>query len=279
MSSFDRQYRDLVAAIMTDGAEERNQRTGHVVRALPGRTLELPDVAAEFPLLTLRRIPIKVFVAEQIWFLTGERDATTFLSQFTRIWSDFTNLDGIVSTAYGYRWRRQFHRDQIEGLIQLLEQDPSSRQGVVVTWDPATDGLASGIKRKNVPCPILFVVNIIGGKLHLHNVVRSNDVMLGLPHDVAGFCLLQHILAARLGVAPGTYTHSISHAHIYDIHFDAARTLMAREPSGNAVTLRVPADAYARAQLGDAALVTEIEQQLAAQYRPQGALPGLKIVL
>ncbi len=31
------------------------------------------DLADGFPLLTLRRIPIKVFIAEQIWFLMGEK--------------------------------------------------------------------------------------------------------------------------------------------------------------------------------------------------------------
>ncbi len=277
--SYDAQYAGLVRAIMEDGIEEANARTGHTVRALAGVTLEIADVAAEFPLLTLRRIPIRLFVAEQVWFLTGERIASNFLSQFTHIWDEFANVDGIVSTAYGYRWRRHFHRDQIADLVTLLERDPSSRHGVVVAWDPASDGLASGIKRKNVPCPILFTVNLLGGKLNLHNVVRSNDVMLGLPHDVAGFCLLQHLLAARLHVPPGKYTHSISHAHIYDIHYDGARTLLERVPAHPPILLRVPDDAFARAMAGDAELVYALERQLSAQYHPQPAIKNLHIVL
>ncbi len=279
MGSFDEQYLALVSRLMTDGVEERNERTGHVVRALAGQTLEFDDVAADFPLMTLRRIPVRTFIAEQVWFLTGERLADAFLSQFTNIWAEFTNIDGVVTTAYGYRWRRHFHRDQIEDLVRLLETDPSSRHGVVVAWDPATDGLASGVKRKNVPCPVMFIVNIIGGRLNLHNIVRSNDVMLGLPTDVAGFCLLQHILAARLGVRPGKYTHSISHAHIYDIHFAAAEELRARTPDHPPISLHVPADAYTRAMAGDAELVRELERQVKEQYTPQPPIAGLKIVL
>jgi thymidylate synthase len=279
MSGFDGEYRALVERLMTDGIEDVNRRTGHAIRALPGQTLVVPDVAADFPLLTLRRIPIRLFVAEQVWFLTGERMPEPFLTQFTHIWSDFANLGGVVSTAYGYRWRRHFRRDQIADLVRLLEEDPSSRQGVVVAWDPATDGLASGVQRKNVPCPYTFTACIIGGKLHMHSIVRSNDVLLGLPHDVAGFCLLQQILAARLGVAAGQYTHSISHAHIYDIHYDAARELADRMPHHPPITLTVSRDAYDRASAGDAALVVELEAQLAAQYAPQPAIKGLKIVL
>ncbi len=279
MANFDEQYRDLVRALLRDGVEEVNQRTGHATRALPGMTLTVPDVAAAFPLLTLRSIPIKLFVAEQIWFLTGERMPEPFLTQFTHIWSDFANLGGVVSAAYGYRWRRHFHRDQLADLVTLLERDPSSRHGVVTAWDPATDGLASGVPRKNVPCPHTFTVNIIGGRLHMHNIVRSNDVLLGLPHDVAGFCLLQQILAARLGVPAGKYTHSIAHAHIYDLHYRAAEILAEREPQHPPITLTVPADAFARGSAGDPTLVVALADQLAAQYHPQPAIKGLKIVL
>src|SRR5258708_1417636 len=151
--SYDAQYAGLVRAIMEDGIEEANARTGHTVRALAGVTLEIADVAAEFPLLTLRRIPIRLFVAEQVWFLTGERIASNFLSQFTHIWDEFANVDGIVSTAYGYRWRRHFHRDQIADLVALLEGGPSSRHGFTISWDPATHGLPTAIKLNNLPSP------------------------------------------------------------------------------------------------------------------------------
>jgi len=278
MVGFDQQYRELVRTLMTEGVEEVNERTGHAVRALPGRTIEIDDVSVDFPLLTLRSIPIKIFVAEQVWFLTGSRQVTELLDEYTRIWSPFAQPNGVVAAAYGYRWRHHFHRDQIEDLVQLLERDASSRHGVVVAWDPSTDGLSSGVQRKNVPCPFAFVVNIIGGRLNLHNVVRSNDVMLGLPHDVAGYCLLQHILAERLQVKPGKYTHSISHAHIYDVHYEAAQVLANRIPKHTPIALSVPAGAYQRALMGDRRLVDELIGALAAHYRPQPGLAKLELV-
>jgi thymidylate synthase len=104
-------------------------------------------------------------------------------------------------------------------------------------------------------------------------------MLLGCPFDVAGFALLQRILAARLGVRAGKYTHSISNAHIYDIHYDAARALIAREHDHAEIELAVPADTLARAERGDFALVDEIEALIAAQYHPLPLLPGLKIVV
>jgi thymidylate synthase len=278
MTQFDLQYQKLLKEILEDGIEEISERTKHGVKALPGKTLELePD--GGFPLLTLRKIPLKIFIAEQIWFLMGSRRPAEFLNNFTKIWDDFTNLDGVVSTAYGYRWRHHFGRDQIALLINLLEKEPSSRHGVVVTWDPSNDGLSATMKKANIPCPYTFTVNIIGGMLHMHNIVRSNDMILGCPHDVAGFALLQRILAARLGVKVGKYTHSISNAHIYDIHYDAAKEIISRTNDHPKIDLEAKKDYFERAKKGDQKLVDEIFEILNSQYAPMDPIKGLKIVL
>ncbi|MFA6250830.1 MAG: thymidylate synthase [Candidatus Shapirobacteria bacterium] len=279
MTEFDLKYQEALRQIMEEGIEEINERTGHKTKALPGITF---SISKGLPVLTLRRIPVRIFVAEQIWFLTGSRRPGDFLTKFTKIWDDFTNVDGVVSTAYGYRWRQHFGRDQITGLVDLLEKQPSSRHGVVITWDPADDGLASslgGRYKKNVPCPFCFVVNIIGGKLNLHNIVRSNDMILGCPHDVGGFGVLQHILAARLGVGVGTYTHTISNAHVYDIHYEAAWELIKRKNEHPEIKLKPEKDWLTRGTEGDESLVEEILGQIKEQYKPMSAIEGLKIVL
>ncbi len=280
MTQFDQQYKDALQEIMNRGYEEYNERTGHKVKILPGITLRLDK---GFPLLTLRKIPLSLFVAEMIWYIMGSRNPQDFVNKFTGIWKDFTEEDGNVAAAYGYRWRTHFGRDQLKGLIAHLEAEPHSRQAVVVTWDPADDGLYSqGIhatRKKNVPCPYTFTVNIIGGKLHLHNVVRSNDMILGCPHDVAGFALLQYILAARLGVKAGTLTHSISNAHIYDIHYDKTWELIERESDHAEIFFEAQEDYFSRAEKGDEALVKEIVEQLSLNYNPLPPIAGLKIVL
>jgi len=280
MTQFDQEYKKAVLDIMNKGYEELNERTGHKIKILPGVTIRVDN---GFPLLTLRKIPIKLFVAEMIWYIMGSKRPDEFLNKFTGIWKDFTESDGTVAAAYGYRWRHHFGRDQLGQLVKHLETEPHSRQAVVVTWDPGDDGLyGPGLKstpKKNVPCPFTFTVNIIGNKLHLHNVVRSNDMILGCPHDVAGFSLLQHLLAARLGVKPGTYTHSISNAHIYDIHYKQSWELIERENKHPEVMLDAQPEWFSRAEKGDEKLVEEITGILSAQYQPMPPIAGLKIVL
>jgi thymidylate synthase len=136
-----------------------------------------------------------------------------------------------------------------------------------------------GTARGNVPCPYTFTVNIIGGRLNLHNIVRSNDVILGLPHDVAGFALLQAMLAQRLGVELGLYTHSISNAHVYDIHYEAAEDMIKRPSNQPGAKLELPKDSFVRAENKDESLVFEIFENLSSQYQPDEPIKGLRIVL
>jgi len=278
MARFDEIYQSLLGQIMTEGVRETNQRTGHEIAAVPGLTFSIDIEKEGFPLLSLRKIPTKIFIAEQVWFAAGARKPDDFLRDFTKIWDDFTNPGDVVTVAYGYRWRRHFGRDQLGKLITMLEKDPSSRQGVVVTWDPASDGLG-GVSKGNVPCPYTFTVNIIGGRLNMMNVVRSNDMILGFPHDVAGFALLQLMLAQRLGVRPGMYSHIIANAHVYDIHYDAASEMIARPTKQPKTIIKLPVRSFERAEQKDHALVDEINAEITRQYQPGEAIKGLRIVL
>ncbi len=275
MTQFDQQYREAILKILNTGYEEYNERTGHTCKVLPGLTFEL-DFG--FPILTLRKIPIKLFVAEQCWFIQGSQRPEEFLQQFTHIWDEFTEEDGLVKAAYGYRWRHHFGRDQLKDLVAHLKKNPGSRHGVIVTWDPADDGLGTGTPKKNIPCPYTFTVNIIGHKLHMHNIIRSNDMMLGAPHDVAGFALLNCLLAAKLGVKPGKYTHSISNAHIYDIHFPQAWELTERKNNHGPIYFEAQPDYFDRAEAGDLSLVPEIVKKLETQYQPLAAIKGMQVV-
>lgn len=278
MTKFDEIYKDLLNRIMSEGIEELSERTGYKTKTLVGEHFSMDLEKDGFPLLSLREISIKLFVAEQIWFLSGSRKPAEFLREYTKAWDSFTNPNDVVTVAYGYRWRKHFGRDQIALLIDLLTKEPSSRQAVVVTWDPATDGLTL-FKKKNVPCPYTFTVNIVGGRLHLHNIVRSNDVILGTPADVAGFALLQLILAQKLGLKAGIYSHSISNAHVYENHYAGANEMLKRTSSQKKITLSVPENSFERAENQDITLADEIINSLKEQYTPQEAIKGLLIAL
>ncbi|MBI2551189.1 hypothetical protein HYV73_02475 [Candidatus Uhrbacteria bacterium] len=277
MTSFDRLFLSHVRQIYYQGGRVYSERTGVDTKALAGVTYDLyPD--GGFPLLTVRKIPVALFVSEVVWMVSGKKELD-FIRQFTKIWDDFADPDGTLPTAYGYRWRHHFGRDQLLDLVEHLREEPTSRQGVVLMWDPAGDGLRAP-KKKNVPCPFTWVTNIIGGKLNLHLVIRSNDMMLGNPHDLAGFALLQAMLAQELGVEVGKLTVSISHAHIYATHFPQVEELLAREDHGHPeIVCRLPPGSFRRALAADTNLVHEIVEMFQSQYHPQKAVKKMKLAV
>ena len=283
MTPFDIQYQQVLKDVIETGAEEKNKRTGVVIKALPGKTITVPPEAG-FPALTLRKMSIPVMVAEPLWFLTGSRRPDEFLNHFTKMWDDFENIDGSVTAAYGYRWRHHYGRDQIELLIRMLEDDKTSRHGVVITWDPASDGLG-GISKKNVPCPYTFVVNIIDNKLNMHNVIRSQDLIPGCPFDATTFSLLQRLFAARLGVEVGTYSHWLAHAHVYAPHYEIAQELLSRTNDHKPMQFKLKRKHFdtAMAGLEDIDALVEVAKEIIdiikPVYNPLPPIKGIPIIL
>ena len=277
MTKFDEVYQQTIKRIMVNGIEETNRRTGLKTKALPGVCFSLDLEKDGFPVLTLRRQPLKSPIAEQCWFIQGSKDPA-FLQKYTKIWNAFLDNDGTLSSAYGFRWRKRFKKDQVLEVIKCLALDPSSRHAVVITWDPDDDGFL-GTEKKNVPCPYTFTLNIIGGRLNMMNVVRSNDMILGCPFDVFGFALLQSMIAQKLNVKVGIYTHVIANAHIYENHYDAANELISRQNKHSAVQLTLPKDSFDRAESKDENIVNEIFENLTSQYNPLPAIDNLVIAI
>ncbi len=211
---FDDLYLSLINQVMSFGENQHNKRTNTTVRAMHGMAAKWD--MKYYPLLNLRKMFPKTGAAEVAWMLLGTTD-TSFLSKYTKIWQQFEDegQPGNINTAYGYRWKHAFKVDQIENIIQKLQEDPSSRQQVLMSWDPRIDNV---IPNKNIPCPYTAVINIINGKLNIHLVLRSNDLVVGLPYDFLMYTLLGNLLANELEVKPGILAYSIAHGHIYHTH-------------------------------------------------------------
>jgi thymidylate synthase len=60
--------------------------------------------------------------------------------------------------------------------------------------------------------------------------MRSVDLFLGLPFDVASFATLQHLLAREVGMKPGKLVFQLGDAHVYCNHLDAVMEVLRREP-------------------------------------------------
>lgn len=230
------QYLALLADLMDPerSVEEANERTGHRVRILrQGRHLSVDLADGRLPVPGTRRVYPRTAAAEVAWFVRGDRDVT-WLARHAKIWSKFTEADGVtVDAAYGYRWRRHFGRDQLRLAVSALQEDPSDRRVYVSAWDPAQDGLGARGQR-NVPCPVGFTLSLVEGRLNSTLLIRSSDVFVGLPYDVMGHSMLMEVVAATIGPSRcrglGVLSVSLAHPHVYDSHYNMVRTSVLQDP-------------------------------------------------
>ena len=60
--------------------------------------------------------------------------------------------------------------------------------------------------------------------------MRSCDVFLGLPFNIASYALLTMMVAQVTDLEPGELILSLGDTHVYQNHFEQARLQLAREP-------------------------------------------------
>lgn len=157
--------------------------------------------------------------AEALWILSGSDDDWIFtFNERLRHFAD----DGRLQGAYGPRLRRwRGHRDQLDAVRRVLEQDGSSRQAVIQLFDPARD--FNG--HRDVPCTLGYRFYVRNGRLIMITSMRSQDCWLGLPYDVFTTTIMHELLAGWLDVEMGNYHHVVDSLHLYDRHAERARRL------------------------------------------------------
>jgi len=156
-------------------------------------------------------------IAELIWIVTG-RDDSAFVNRWNSKLPAFAGTGSRYDGAYGARLRRHFEIDQIRRVCDALTSDPGSRQAVLQIWDPIQD-LPNPKGRPaspDVPCNVCSLLKVRNGRLEWSQIMRSNDLFLGLPYNFIQFTYLQEILAGCLQVTVGEYCHFADSMHIYE---------------------------------------------------------------
>lgn len=154
--------------------------------------------------------------AELICLMNGSDDADLINSwnpALSKFQGSYSNYPG----AYGYRLRNAFGFDQLNYTYDALLNNPNSRQVLLDIWKPDIDFPIHQGKPNNddIPCNIVSLLKIRKGKLYWTQIMRSNDVYLGLPYDVLLFTSLQEVVAGWLQLELGEYTHFCDSLHYY----------------------------------------------------------------
>jgi thymidylate synthase len=117
--------------------------------------------------------------------------------------------------------------DQLRNCLDTIINNPGSRRILFHGWNCADlDAIALPA------CHLLyqFIPSVSTKEISLCLYIRSNDVGLGTPFNLAEGAALLHLVGRLTGYAPRWFTYFIGDAHIYENHLDMLREQLAREP-------------------------------------------------
>lgn len=184
-------------------------------------------------------------IAEVIWIIAGRSDAA-FLNFWNSRLAYFAGADETYHGAYGDRLRKHFGIDQLDRAYKALSRNPTGRQVVLQIWDPECDLPDDDGKpvSPDIPCNICALLKVRDGRLEWLQVLRSNDLFLGVPHNFIQFTCVQEILAGWLGLDVGTYTHISDSLHVYERDFLQLNSIEDVAVQFNSDDLRLPRDVF-----------------------------------
>ena len=202
-------------------------RQSHGIRNQSGRggpTKELLHVAISITdprqrWIVSREPPLNLAfaLAEVVWIIRGRRDLA-FLDYWNSKYREFVGPGPDLHGAYGYRLRGHLGFDQLKRAYQVLKHNHDTRQVVLQIWDSKVDlPRSSGSPvDPDVPCNLMAMPKLRNEKLEWLQIIRSNDLFLGIPHNLVQFTCMQEVLAGWLGVECGTYNQVSDSLHVYD---------------------------------------------------------------
>lgn len=250
MNNADKAYLDVAKQILDKGTKKED-RTGTGTISLFGTRMRF-DLNEGFPLLTTKYVNFRLVMEELFWFLRGDTNLKTLLDNDVNIWNrdgyrfykeqggtkeykDFIEMareNGFdMGPIYGYNLRSWEGRDgkvvdQVADVLESLRNNPDSRRHVITTWNPTVlDEIALPSCHGTT---IQFYV--VDNKLSCQVYIRSNDMFLGNPFNIASYALLTHIIAKMVGYDVGELIIVIGDSHIYLNHVEQIKEQMTREP-------------------------------------------------
>lgn len=233
----DKSYTDALRSICERGTVKPS-RVGDV-RSLVGVQVRA-DASHKFPLLTCKFVPFGTVATELQWFAGGHTSAAWLEERGVRIWTD--DADKVAERGfpqyaegrdlgpiYGAQWRRaNGHIDQLKECENGLATDPFSRRHIVCSLNVGDRHLMA-----LQPCHYSFQFVVQPhpkdshvGVLNCVVTMRSGDMGLGIPFNLASYALLTHLMARwvscradrALDLWPGEVVITIADAHIYQEH-------------------------------------------------------------
>lgn len=221
-------YLDLLRHVKDHGLQKED-RTGTGTLSVFGHQMRF-DLQQGYPLATTKKVFFKGLAVEMLWFLQGGTNIRYLNDHGVHIWDPWADDDGNLGPVYGKQWRDWVSPDgkridQIARVVENIRTRPDSRRHIVTAWNVADLG-----EMALPPCHMTFQFYVGGGRLSCQLYVRSNDLFLGAPFNIAQYALLTHMMAQQCDLEPGDLVYTIGDAHLYLNHLEQVEEQLSRTP-------------------------------------------------
>lgn len=182
-----------------------------------------------FPVVSIaeRKMGYKFMTAEAAWILSGDNRLDNIKKYSPFIW-EFSDDGHFYNGAYG-----PMIVDQLTYVVDMLEQDPDTRQAILTIWRP------NPRPSRDIPCTVSLQWFIRDGKLHCHDTMRSSDCWLGWVYDVFNMSMLSGMILLLLRdrakrrhdmvfeqLELGDLVLTAGSAHIYEKNYEEVESIL-----------------------------------------------------
>lgn len=236
MTYADKIFKANIENIMTSGVFSENARpqykNGQTANSkyVTGSFAEYDLSKGQFPITTLRPIPIKSAIKELFWIYQDESNELSVLKDKYNVhyWDDWDVGDGTIGVRYGATVK---NHQIIKNLLDGLAKNPWNRRNVINLWQYQDFKQSEGL----LPCAfqVMFDVRKVHGEIFLDATLtqRSNDMLVAHHINAMQYVALQLMIATHFGWKLGKFFYFVNNLHIYDNQFEHAETLLERTAS------------------------------------------------
>jgi len=147
------------------------------------------------------------------WLISGKGELSSEvlrLNPWAQRFIDTSGLPEGFSGSYGIKLAGQLD----VAVNELKVQKEGRRSYVSILW-PSDQIILTSKTTHEYPCTVGFSFFVRNGALDMVVNMRSNNCLNVLPYDVYNFTSLQKMVAFRLGVDIGYYTHFANSLHVF----------------------------------------------------------------